>query len=64
MFLIETFLKIAIFPRYSYIADLQNSPAFLWLEKTSLKPTQSTNTHLQTVSLWSTLVASGDVAAS
>ncbi len=31
---------------------------------TSLKLTQSTYTHLQTASLWSTLVASGDVAAS
>ncbi len=60
MFLIETFLKGAIFPRLRYIADLHNSPAFLWLEKN----TQLTYTHLQTASLWSTLVASGDVAAS
>ncbi len=35
--IIETFLKIVIFPRSRYIADLHNSLEFLWLEKNITK---------------------------
>ncbi len=42
MLLIKTFLNMAIFLRWRYIADLHNSPAFLWREKTSLKSSTHT----------------------
>ncbi len=60
MFLIERFKKIASLLRFTSLICTT-------IAKTSLiKPTQSTYTHLQTHlgSLWSTLVDSGDVAAS